>query len=60
MQRDVKVRVYRPVAMLTGRARFEVTVKGDERTVNLLFHSIWAKRAGRLQLVSFQALLAPS
>jgi len=60
MQRsDVKVRVFGPVAILTRRAKFEVRVNGDERTANLLFHSIWTKRGAHLQFVSFQALPAP-
>lgn len=37
---DVKVRVLGPVAIITDRAQFEVTVKGEERTVKLFFHSI--------------------
>jgi hypothetical protein len=60
MQRsDVKVRVYGPVAILTGRGKFDVTVKGEERTVNILFHSIWVKRGGKVQFISWHAAAAP-
>jgi hypothetical protein len=60
MQRsEVKVRVYGPVAIITGRGKFEVTVKGEERTANLLFHSIWVKRGGAAQFISWHAAVAP-
>jgi ketosteroid isomerase-like protein len=60
MQRsEVKVRVYGPVAIITGRGKFDVTVKGEERTVNILFHSIWVKRGGAVQFISWHAAAAP-
>jgi ketosteroid isomerase-like protein len=58
-RRDVKVRVFGPVAILTGRGKFDVTGKGEEKTVNLLFHSIWLKRGGEVQFVSWHAAAAP-
>jgi hypothetical protein len=60
MQRsDVKVRVYGPVAIITGRGNFDVTVEGEECTVNILFHSIWLKRGGAVQFISWHAAAAP-
>jgi len=60
MQRsETKVRVYGPVAIITGRGKFDVTVKGEERTVNILFHSIWVKRGGAAQFISWHAAAAP-
>jgi hypothetical protein len=60
MQRsDVKVRVYGPVAIITGRGKFEVTVKGEQGAANLLFHSIWVKRDGAVQFISWHAAAAP-
>ena len=56
---DVKVRIYGGIAIITGRARFEVTVNGADSTVRLRFHSIWAKRGAGLQFVSWQATLLP-
>ena len=56
---EVKVRVYGPVAIITGRGKFDVTVKGEERTVNILFHSIWVKRGGAAQFISWHAAAAP-
>ena len=59
MQRsEVKVRVYGAVAILTGRGKFDVTVKGEDRTVNILFHSIWVKRGGTVQFISWHAAAA--
>ena len=52
---DVRVRIYGCVAILTGRGDFEVTSKGQDSTVALRFHSIWVKREGGLQFVSWQA-----
>jgi hypothetical protein len=60
MQRsEVKVRIYGPVAIITGRGKFDVTVKGEERTANILFHSIWVKRGGAVQFISWHAAAAP-
>lgn len=56
---DVKVRIYGGIAIITGRARFEVTVNGADGTVRLRFHSIWAKRGASPQFVSWQATLLP-
>ena len=56
---DVKVRIYDGVAIITGKARFEVTVNGADSTVRLRFHSILAKRGAGPQFVSWQATLLP-
>lgn len=56
---DVKVRIYGGIAIITGRARFGVTVNGADSTVRLSFHSIWAKRGAGQQFVSWQATLLP-
>lgn len=56
---EVKVRVYGCIAVISGRATFEVTVKGEDRMLDLLFHSVWAKRAAGAQFVSWQATRTP-
>jgi hypothetical protein len=58
-RQDVKVRIYGGIAIITGKAQFEVTVNGVDGTVRLRFHSIWAKRGAGLQFVSWQATLLP-
>jgi hypothetical protein len=57
---DVKVRTYGCLALVTGNANFDVTVKGQDLAVELRFHSIWAKRPGGPQFVSWQATRVPA
>lgn len=52
---ESKVRTYGGIAIVSGSAKFEVTVKGENRTLDLLYHAVWAKRAGGAQFVSWQA-----
>jgi hypothetical protein len=56
---DVTVRTYGCLAMITGLANFDVTNKGQDISVELRFHSIWAKRAGAVQFVSWEATRLP-
>jgi hypothetical protein len=52
---DVKVRTYGCIAIVSGRASFEVTARGQELALDLLYHAVWAKRAAGAQFVSWQA-----
>lgn len=52
---DYKVRIYDCIALMTGTARFEVTVKGSDLTVDLRFTEAWARRGDALQFISWQA-----
>ena len=52
---ELTVRTFDHVAIITGPGTFEVTVKGEEKTLDLLFHAIWVKRAGKVQFISWQA-----
>ena len=52
---DTKVRTFGNVAIVTGKAVFEVTARGRDKTLNLLFHSVWVKRETGVQFVSWQA-----
>jgi hypothetical protein len=56
---DVKVRTYGCVAIISGNADFDVTVKGQDLSVQLRFHSIWAKRPGGAQFISWEATRVP-
>jgi len=56
---DVTVRTYGCLAMITGLANFDVTNKGQDISVELRFHSVWAKRAGGVQFVSWEATRVP-
>ncbi len=57
---DAKVRCYGCIAIITGQGSFDVTVKGQDLTLNLLFHVVWAKRAAGVQFVSWQATRLPA
>lgn len=56
---NTKVRIFGNVAVITGKGVFEVTARGRDKTMNLLFHSVWVKRESGLQFVSWQATLLP-
>lgn len=56
---DVTVRTYGCLAMITGLTNFDVTNKGQDISVELRFHSIWAKRAPGVQFVSWEATRVP-
>ncbi|HYJ19654.1 MAG TPA: nuclear transport factor 2 family protein [Burkholderiales bacterium] len=61
MQRsDVTVRTYGCVAIITGLANFDVTVKGKDLAVEIRFHSIWASREKGLQFISWEATRTPA
>ena len=57
---DVKVRTYGCIAIISGRGSFEVTARGQELKLELLFHAIWAKRTAGVQFVSWQATRLPA
>ena len=56
---DVAVRTYGCLAIITGQGNFDVTLKGQDTSVEIRFHSIWAKRAGTVQFVSWEATRVP-
>jgi Domain of unknown function (DUF4440) len=56
---EVKVRTYACIAIISGGASFDVTVKGEDRTLDVLFHSVWAKRGAGMQFISWQATRLP-
>jgi hypothetical protein len=56
---ETTVRCYGGLAVISGRGTFEVTARGQDMTMELLFHALWAKRSGGLQFVSWQATRLP-
>ena len=56
---ETKVRTYGCVAILTGKAEFQLTSRGQELTIPLRFSSVWLKRGGGLQFVSWQSTRVP-
>ena len=57
---EINVRSYGCIGIVSGRLDVDVTVRGQENTLKLLFHSVWAKRASGLQFVSWQATRLPA
>ena len=56
---DVKVRTYGCLAIITGKAELDVTTKGEDLSIQLRFHSVWAKRTQGVQFVSWQSTRLP-
>ena len=56
---DLKVRAYGCIGIVSGRLDVEVTVRGQDNALKLLFHSVWAKRGQGVQFVSWQATRVP-
>jgi hypothetical protein len=56
---NVTVRTYGCIAIITGSAHYQVTAGGKDLTPELVFHSIWAKRDGGVQFISWQSTSAP-
>jgi hypothetical protein len=56
---DVKTRTYGCIAIITGTAVYEVTSRGQDRSVPLRFTAIWAKRPSGVEFVSWQSTGIP-
>lgn len=54
-RRDVKVRIYGCLAVLTGTADVDLTSRGQDLTLQLRFLSAWAKRPSGIQFVSWNS-----
>jgi hypothetical protein len=57
---DVTVRTFGCVAIITGLANFDVTLKGQDVAVEIRFHSIWARRDKGLEFISWEATRTPA
>ena len=56
---DVQVRTFGCIAILTGNGNFDVRVNDKDLNVLLRFHSIWQKKDGVMQYVSWQSTRIP-
>ena len=56
---DVQVRTFGCIAILTGNGNYDVTVNDKDVNVLLRFHSIWQKKDGMMQYVSWQSTRIP-
>jgi ketosteroid isomerase-like protein len=56
---ETKVRTYGCLAIITGTMDLDVNVGGEDRSLQLRFHTVWVKRGQGTQFVSWQATLIP-
>ena len=56
---DVQVRTFGCIAILTGNGNFDVNVNDKDVNVLLRFTSIWQKKDGAMQYVSWQSTRIP-
>ena len=56
---DVQVRTFGCIAILTGNGNYDVTVNDKDVNVLLRFTSIWQKKNGMMQYVSWQSTRIP-
>ena len=56
---DVVVRTAGCLAILTGNGNYDVQVNGKDMNVQLRFHSIWQKKDGAMQYLSWQSTRIP-
>jgi len=56
---DLVIRTFGCIAILTGNGDYDVSVNGKDMNVKLRFHSIWQKKDGQLQFVSWQSTRIP-
>jgi ketosteroid isomerase-like protein len=57
---DLRVRTYGETAVLTGRTRVKVKSRGEDLSLQLRFTLVYAKRAGRWQMVAWQSTRLPA
>jgi hypothetical protein len=56
---DVQVRTFGCIAILTGNGNYDVTVNDKDVNFLLRFHSIWLKKDGMMQYVSWKSTRIP-
>lgn len=56
---EVQVRTFGCIAILTGNGNFDVTVNDKDVNVLLRFTSIWQKKDGAMQYISWQSTRIP-
>ena len=57
---NANVRVFDCLAIITGAASVDVTVKAEDRTLRLMFHSVWVKRGSDLKFISWESTAIPA
>jgi len=56
---NANVRVFGCLTIITGAATIDVSLKDEERTVHLMFHSVWVKRGSEMRFISWESTTIP-
>ena len=57
---NANVRVFGCLAIITGAAMVDVSLKDTERTLHLMFHSVWVKRGSEMRFISWESTTIPA
>ena len=56
---NVKVRIYGNCGVVNGESRLELHVRGEDRTLNLLFTTVWVRDPANWKVVTYQSTRQP-
>lgn len=59
VREDAKIRLYGDVALVTGIAHLDVTLKGEDKLLHARYLHVWVKKGGSWKLVARQATYIP-
>ena len=56
---NVKVRVYGDCGVINGESRLDLHVRGEDRTLNMLFTTVWVRDSNGWKVVAYQSTRQP-
>ncbi len=56
---DVEVRLYEKCGVVTGKSSLNITVKGEDRKLELLFTTVWVSDRSEWKVVAYQSTHRP-
>ena len=59
VREDTRIRLYGDVAVITGIAHVDVTLKGEDKLLNSRYLHVWVRRGDSWKLVARQATYLP-
>lgn len=57
--KDAEVRLYDSFGIITGRSALEISVEGEDRTLELLFMTVWMEDQRGWKVVAYQSTRRP-
>jgi len=57
---DARVRIYREMAVVTGRASIKIRAHGQQESFDICYLDVYAKQDGRWQMVAWQSSRLPA